>query len=213
MRPTGALFVLAVLVAAFGIAFGRGESSFPPWWIFVLVALGIVGLNLLVGVVRGPENLPWDGQTWPHTHWTTIAGIAAAGLAFIPVGILASNAPVTCGDQVMSPGDRCVDPETGSSSSYSDVANAPITQLWPYVLITVIFLIIAAVKLAQRRQPTPEELAAYQDKMLATRERLVEVIRRLGQDPDTDKEVIRFDAQLRQVLNKWKSTPPTNNPY
>jgi len=88
----------------------------------------------------------------------------------LAVGSFLSNQPATCGGQELRPGDRCVNLDTGGSASASDVANAPVTQLWIYVVIAATLAIVAIVKLVRRRPPTAEEVAAFEASAAAARQ-------------------------------------------
>ena len=164
-------------------------------WLFV-VAVALLLLSLFVGSVVGRTNLPRSGRTWPSTRPVSIAAVAVVGLGFVPLGFLASSAPVTCGGRAMRPGDQCVSYRSGGSVGYSEVSGALVNQLWVYLLIASVLVIVAVVLALRRRQPRPDELDRYREAMEVARSRI-------AAQPESAARTARlaeFDRQLAHEL-------------
>lgn len=76
---------------------------------------------------------------------SSLKGLIILPLVIIGVLILGAsqvNSGPMCGGKRMRPGDRCVSYKTGSSSSYSDVSNAPIQHWWFWLIIVAVLALI-----------------------------------------------------------------------
>lgn len=169
---------------------------------FLLIAGALAVMAVVVGLLRRPKKYRLFGPyAWPGYTPTSslVLRVVAAG-AVIVIGLLIINRPATCGGEQIRPGDRCVNLQNGGSSSYEDVASAPITQFWFYLVIAAAFVISAIVKLIRRRPPTAEEVADFESQVAAGRERLVN----LADNSRVREQLLNLsDADLRAMLARF----------
>ena len=197
-RPNPQLLVLAVLVLVAGYLLHQPV-------LFLLVAGALAVIAVVIGLLRRPKKYRLFGPyAWPGYTPTSslVLWVVAAG-AVIVIGLLIINQPATCGGVQIRSGDRCVNLDNGGSSSYTDVASAPIRQGWFYLVIAAALVIPAIVKLIRRRPPTAEEVADFESQVAARRQRLANLaansrVREQLQQPLNLADAPTFRAMLAQ---------------